>query len=347
MKFHAPPFQLSEIKIEVTHRCPLACVHCSSDAGPSCLREMDIADCLRVISQAADAGVKEVAISGGEPLIWPHVIEAAELAAQKGLQVTVYTSGNVPNVRKLLGSLKGVGATKAVFSVFGADESTHERITRIKGSFNLTLAGLTAARDVGLTVEIHFVPMADNFGQLEAIAELAKKNGCCRVSVLRFVPQGRGYLMRKYALSAVQNCQLKHTIENLRRNGIEIRTGSPYNFLLLNPVPKCTAGIDRLIVGPNLRVYPCDAFKQIEVEEIVGADDYSCLATKDLNGCWTRSAYLNAVRDYLTTPFHKPCETCGDLEQCLSGCLAQKVLAHGDLKKRPDPMCLRRKEVEQ
>ena len=74
-----------------------------------------------------------------------------------------------------------------------------------------------------------------------------------------------------------QNRQLKHTIENLRRNGIEIRTGSPYNFLLLNPEPKCTAGIDRLIVGPNLRVYPCDAFKQIEVEEIVGADDYSCL----------------------------------------------------------------------
>ena len=27
--------------------------------------------------------------------------------------------------------------------------------------------------------------------------------------------------------------------------------------------------------------------------------------------------------------------------------LAQKVLAHGDLKKLPDPMCLRRKEVEQ
>ena len=87
MKFHAPPFQLSEIKIEVTHRCPLACVHCSSDAGPSCPREMDKGDCLRVISQAADAGVKELALSGGEPLIWPHVIEAAELAVQRGIRV--------------------------------------------------------------------------------------------------------------------------------------------------------------------------------------------------------------------------------------------------------------------
>ena len=261
MKFHAPPFQLSEIKIEVTHRCPLACVHCSSDASPSCPREMDKADCLRVIAQAADAGVKEVALSGGEPLIWPHVLEAADLAAKKGMLVDVYTSGNVPSVRKLMEAMKGVGATKAVFSLFGADQTTHERITRIEGSFNLTLAALATTRDVGLTVEVHFVPMADNFAQLEAIAGLAKKNGCGRVSVLRFVPQGRGYLMRNYVSSAAQNRQLKRTIENLRRDGIEIRTGSPYNFLLLNHQPKCSAGIDRLIVGPDLRVYPCDALQ--------------------------------------------------------------------------------------
>ncbi len=347
MKFHAPPFHLSEIKIEVTHRCPLACVHCSSDASPSCSREMDKADCLRVISQAAAAGVKEAALSGGEPLIWPHVLEAAHLAAKKGMKVDVYTCGNVPDILEVMRALKEVGVAKAVFSVFGADEITHERITRTKGSLNLTLAALVSARDVGLTVEIHFVPIADNFAQLEAVADLARKNGCGRISVLRFVPQGRGYLMRTYVLSKMQNLELKRTIERLRRSGIEIRTGSPYNFLLLNDQPRCSAGIDRLIVGPNLQVYPCDAFKQIEAEEIVGADDYSCLATKDLDDCWSRSAYLNAVRKYLTTPFDEPCEACDVLEQCLSGCLAQKVLAHGDLTKRPDPTCLRRKEVEQ
>ena len=88
-------------------------------------------------------------------------------------------------------------------------------------------------------------------------------------------------------------------------------------------------------------------FKQIEAEEIVGADDILAWQRRISTASWSKSAYLGAVREYLTTPFHKPCETCDVLEQCLSGCLAQKVLAHGDLKKCPDPMCLRRKEVEQ
>ena len=32
MQRHRPPFTLNEFKIEVTYRCDLNCIHCSSDA---------------------------------------------------------------------------------------------------------------------------------------------------------------------------------------------------------------------------------------------------------------------------------------------------------------------------
>ena len=291
-------------------------------------------------------GVETVAFSGGEPLIWAPIDRSLATASEAGLQVSVYPCGNFPARQRVMRSLKTCGLHKVVFSLFGASDVVHERITRIRGSFGVTIVAISEARDAGLACEIHFVPLVDNYQELAGVAEIAMQNGAERISVLRFVPQGRGHLIKKHGLSRLQNLQLKRAIEELRRDGVEVRTGSPYNFLLLNDQPECSSSIDRLIIGPGLRIYPCDAFKQIEAEELVGTSEYSCLAHGSLQKCWEKSPYLMAVREYLTTPFGKPCNTCDVLEECLSGCLAQKVLAYGDLEKRPDPMCLRRKEVE-
>jgi radical SAM protein with 4Fe4S-binding SPASM domain len=105
--------------------------------------------------------------------------------------------------------------------------------------------------------------------------------------------------------------------------------------------PKCCAAIDRLIVGPDMRLYPCDAFKQVKAEQIVGTIDFSCARTTSLGECWEKSPFFEAVREYLTTPFASECASCHELERCLSGCLAQKVIAAGDMEKRPDPGCLK------
>jgi pyrroloquinoline quinone biosynthesis protein E len=296
--------------------------------------------CLRILTQAAKMGVKEVAFSGGEPLVWPHVAAAVEKAEQLGFQISLYTSGNIDKQGATLRGLSRLGLTRVVFSMFGASEESHERVTRIRGSLQRTIDAIEEAKKAGLETEIHFVPMAHTFTELPGIAEVAKRLGVTRISVLRFVPQGRGHLIRRHVLSKVQNLRLKKMIEELRGNGIEIRTGSPYNFLLLNQQPACCSGVDRLIIGPELKAYPCDAFKQVEAEELVGSGEFSSLAECSLQECWDKSPYLNAVRTYLTTPFSEPCGSCEMLEKCLSGCLAQKALAHGDLKKRPDPMCL-------
>lgn len=346
MKQHKPPFQLKEMKLEVTHACPLACAHCSSDASPSCKREMDLSDCLRIIGEAAELGVAEMAFSGGEPLIWDGLLEAVQFAVARDIRVSVYTSGNIPKQRETFDSLADAGVARCVFSLFGADEQTHERMTRIKGSYSKTLRAMSAAKKTGMDVELHFVPMAYNYQQLPELAKLAKRRGVSPVSVLRFVPQGRGQLIQSHAMNRFQNLQLKKSIEGLRANGHSIRTGSPYNFLMLNDQPECCSGIDRLIVGPELHLWPCDAFKQVEAEEVVDTGDFSRLTAWSLGDCWQRSPFLNEVRDYLTTPFPPDCDACNSRDVCLSGCLAQKVIAHGDFGKRPDPACLHGKGVE-
>lgn len=340
MKYHKPPFKLREFKIEVTHKCNLNCLHCSSDASSFNTLEISKKDCLRILKEAISMGVKQVAFSGGEPLLWTGLEEAINIASNGGLKISIYTSGNVDNISSKLESINQLGVKKCVFSIFGKSANLHERITRVSGSFDRTIKAIKIAIQTGLTTELHFVPMSNNYCELEDIAILGNKLGISCISVLRFVPQGRGQLLRKRVLNRFQNLSLKRIIERLRKKGFEIRTGSPYNFLMLNDQPECSSGIDRLIIGPDLRIYPCDAFKQIKAEEVVGTLDKSSLHETSLLACWEDSLFLKAVRDYLTTPFFKKCSSCKALEKCLSGCLAQKVLINYDFRKQTDPDCL-------
>ncbi len=339
---HKRPFVLREFKIEVTYRCDLNCVHCSSDARPSNLLEMSRDDCIRILADAATMGVQDVAFSGGEPLLWPHICNVVEEATKHGLKVTIYTSGYADDFKRKATRLHTLGASKFIFSVFGATVADHERITRKAGSFERTKTSMREAFAVDLTTELHFVPMSSNYRELVDIALLARELGASRISILRLVPQGRATLIRDRVLNRVQNFELRRQIQNLQKEygHTFVRTGSPYNFLMLNDKPACWAAIDRLIIGPDQRLYPCDAFKRIGAAELVGTEAWSSLAELSLPDCWRKSPFLEAVRRYLPPDFADPCDSCKILEKCVSGCLAQKVIAYGSLEKRPDPDCL-------
>jgi len=319
-------YRLEEIKVEVTYRCPLACIHCSSDAYPSSPLEMSRSDCLRILEEALELSVRQVAFSGGEPLLWEPLGDAVELASKGNIELTVYTSGNAPDFAAIIGRLASAGLQRVIFSIFGATQKKHKEITRVHSSLQRTREAIATSIESGLNAELHFVPLSNNYQDLEAIAQESRDWGISQISVLRFVPQGRGSLIIDRTLNRLQNLQLKRNIEDLRSRGFKIRTGSPFNFLLLNEQPSCAAGMNRVIIGPDLRIYPCDAFKQVKAEELVGTLQYSTLEKHSLLDCWNHSIFLNAVREYLTTPFAEPCLSCKALDRCLSGCLAQKVV---------------------
>ncbi len=339
LKYHEQPFILKEIKIEVTYSCPLACIHCSSDATPENQASIPFPKSLNIVKEAIDLNIKKISFSGGEPLQYEGLDDIISLATSNGIEVTVYSSGNIDPINERMKTLAAAGTSKIIFSIFGSQASSHELITRIHGSFKKTVTAIKAAQKTNLETEIHFVPLQCNYKELPRVIRIAKGLNVKIISILRFVPQGRGYLIKNQTLNKLQYLELKDMIKTARK-GMNIRTGSPFNFLLLNDQPQCAAAIDRVIIGPDLKIYPCDAFKQIAPEEIVGTIEYSSLEKWTLRECWNKSPYLEAVRKYLTTSFADACKDCNALESCLSGCLAQKVLLSKDMHKQPDPMCI-------
>lgn len=341
MILHKPPFKLNEIKIELTYQCPLACIHCSSDATPETQLAINPKIAYSLVDQAGALGVEEIAFSGGEPLQYEGIGGLIEKAKQFNMKTLLYTCGNVKNCNKHLSTIFELGLDKIIFSLYSSEEDEHECVTRIRGSYKKTISAIRSAVRLGLNTELHFVALSRNYKRLTDIVELAKNLRIKRTSILRFVPQGRGYHLLDDVLNRQQYMNLKLTIESLRQAGHDIRTGSPFNFLLLSDMSACNSAINRLIIAPDLRIYPCDAFKQIKAEELVGTSDASIVDGNNLQSCWNTSPFLNSVRKYLTSPFVAPCASCTYLENCLSGCLAQKVLRNGNFNKCADPACMK------
>ena len=341
MEYHKPPFVLKEFKIEVTDQCNLACVHCSSNAGVHRSKFLEIGIVIRILKEAYELGARKISFSGGEPFLWLDLIEAINVGFKLGYDVSVYTTGNVPDFNRSICEIHNAGLARLIFSVYSSSDSIHESITRIRGSFANTIKSITYSVAANIETELHFVALKSNYKELENVVKMASRLGVSRTSVLRFVPQGRGALMGDELLNKIENLDLRKTVVDLRDRGYNIRTGSPFNFLMLNKQPKCSSAIDRCVIDSSLNVFPCDAFKNISSSDVVGTSANSNLYNASFPNVWDNSPYLNAIRQYLTTPFAIQCEQCSNLELCLSGCLAQKFLVHGQLKKISDPMCIK------
>ena len=334
--------RLEELKIEVTYECPLSCVHCSSNANEENPLAISKEKCMDILSQAVDMGVEHITFSGGEPLVWEGLEEAISFCVTNNIHTTIYTSGNCNSIREKFVQLSNAKLEKAIFSIYSSKEDEHIRVTRKRDSFKKTLEAINVCNEVGIIPEIHFVALASNYRQLTDIVALAKSVGIKTVSVLRFVPQGRGTLIvQKDTLTKDQNRELIQIINSIRKTGFSLRTGSPFNVLLLNDSPKCMAAKDRLIIAPDLKVYPCDAFKHIDASDVSNQVVSSELSNCTLRECWELSSYLNAVRVSISSLPGEPCKTCDLYGKCHSGCLAQKFIKYKSLSSHCDPACLR------
>ncbi len=331
-------FDLAEVKVELTYKCALNCLHCSSEGSMDQDEVISLDEMKQIVDSAYDMGVKKISLSGGEPFLWESLSSLLSYNKFNKFDVRIYTSGTTDNFKKIVSKINHNNLS-FIFSLFGAQADAHDKITGIEGSFNKTIESVTACQKRFVT-EIHFVPLSLNYIELRPLVLFAKELGIGKISVLRFVPQGRGAECKNLILSKNEDIKLGNEIMKLRESGFNIRTGSPFNYLFINQEPHCSTGVDKLIIAPDLSIYPCDAFKQVSVIDLVGKDEFSSLKKYGLKECWEKSKYLEKVRKVLKTEFIEPCKSCSKLKECQSGCLAQKLILKNNLQNSPDPSCI-------
>src|SRR5271157_5562167 len=89
------PVSVPVLQIHASRTCNLACAHCYSHSSPVADEGVPAAALSRLIDDAAESGYRAVAFSGGEPLVYPGLLEALRRARAVGLSTSVTTNGTL------------------------------------------------------------------------------------------------------------------------------------------------------------------------------------------------------------------------------------------------------------
>ncbi|MBW6471380.1 MAG: radical SAM protein [Methanosarcinaceae archaeon] len=340
---------LKDLTLEITKKCPMRCILCSSDGGDPLPAEFSLSELKDIVTQAKSIGVSEISLSGGEPLVYPHVLDLCKYIAELKIAISVYTSGNIfdesnqisPISVDYFQKLKNAGINKVVFSLHGSNSQTHDQITGIPKSFENLMFSIGNLQKVELSTEIHFVPLRENFKDLPAIISLVKKMGLKSVHILRFVPQGRGEKYKDILeLHPNDILELREILTKLMNNSdINIIVGAHYNCLGLGNDIKCTAGINKAVIRPDGFVFPCVGMKKIE-------SFIDCNNVKDdnLEHIIDESCGFRLLKSLLDDADNGSCQHCKGEYSCTNGCIAQRLISHGTNILKKDPHCIQHSE---
>jgi MoaA/NifB/PqqE/SkfB family radical SAM enzyme len=125
----------SSVMIELNNTCNLKCRMCGTKSARREKGNMTIDDYRRVIDEIAEIGITNITLyTHGEPLLYPHLPLAIEIAKAKGLTISISTNGNLLD-EQLGRALLQAGLDVLRYSIEGASKTSYEKI-RSGGNFD-------------------------------------------------------------------------------------------------------------------------------------------------------------------------------------------------------------------
>src|ERR1044071_2304213 len=138
--------------VEVTRRCPLACVHCYNNLPmgdrDAQLGEMTTAEHFRLVDEMADAGCLWLLYTGGEIFARRDFLDIYTYAKRAGFIITLFTNGMLIDER-IAHHLAEWRPFSLEITLYGRTRETYERLTGVPGSFDRCMRGISLALDRG------------------------------------------------------------------------------------------------------------------------------------------------------------------------------------------------------
>ena len=340
----APPRALvapETIHFSVTGRCDQACAGCFYSARPgSTVTPNDAPFELfeRVVRQAAQARVFQLALGGGEPLLHPRLLDMVRLARQSRIVPNLTTNGNLLTAG-LAVALKEAGLGQVQISLNGASQETN---SATRPNYAAAMRAVQACQTAGLRFGLNVLLTRSSLPDLEAVVRLGQQMGAATVNLLRPKPPTTedDWLARE-SPTAQDYRKVGAALKRLRNSGsgstpeTRLTIDASLTFLLTRRSPQalyragvwgCSAARKFVTVTQDGDVLPCSHVR------------WSDVGDGDVMRAWHESATLTRFRT-LEDHMHGPCRACDHLSLC-RGCPAVVMACGGDFGDS-DPHCPR------
>jgi len=174
---------------QLNSACNLGCLHCCEEAGHSMPDEMTREEALDFCKQIAELDIPYVAISGGEPLLCPHIFDVCEAIRNNGISLKIETNGELIDEQTAC-QLAKLKLRSVQISLDGATPETHEKL-RLRGDWTKAIAACKYLAGYGVNTEVVFVPTKFNIHQIGDVIDTAYSMGIYGVYTGKIMQIGR------------------------------------------------------------------------------------------------------------------------------------------------------------
>ncbi len=320
----------------ITDRCDLSCRHCGSHIPLERPEVLDTAQMLDVAQQVVDLGVRDVLLSGGEPLVRDDWQEIALRLLQGEVNVSLVTNGMTFSPELAFWCAQE-GLAPITFSVDGP-EAIHDRQRGLTGAYQAVMTAMEHTRSAGLPIVIFTTLTRQN---LPVLAELYRVLADARAAVwaVRLAGQRENELEEGDYLQPSDIPELIHTLVDLARQGEgpQVQAGPGIGYYgvcdtLFGNIRGggwrgCQCGRTKMTIEPDGQIKACGNLPQLEGD----------LRLEPLSQLWQKDETFKILRQFSIDELEGGCRSCLKAEQCRGGCRA--FCREGPTGKRDNVYC--------
>lgn len=204
------------LRVSLTERCNFRCQYCMPEKPFSWVSHEDILtyeELFLFIKVAIDEGVKKIRLTGGEPLVRPHIDVLIKMISDYDKSVDLAITSNAYLLEDMAQKLYDVGLRRVNLSLDSLKADVFQKISKID-ALPKVLKGIEKAREVGLGVKINMVPLQGiNDTEILDVFEYAKEKNM----TIRFI-------------EFMENSFAKDTLKGLNKYDIKKIIATKYNF---------------------------------------------------------------------------------------------------------------------
>jgi radical SAM protein with 4Fe4S-binding SPASM domain len=328
---------------EVTLKCDLACLHCSSRAGRGRPDELTTSEALDLVEQLADLGVREVTLIGGEAYLRDDWLAIVRAIRRRDMECTMVTGGRGLTAERARAAGEA-GLMSVSVSVDGT-RATHDFLRARHGSHADALEAMRRLSRAGVPVSANTQIGRRNRRELEALFDEVRDAGAHSWQLQITVAGGRvvddpSLLLEPYqlieVLPAIARIKAKADAAGLRIwPGNNLGYFGPFESTLRGDLPggrrgSCGAGRSTIGIESNGAIKGCPS---LPTGAYVGGN----VRDHPLRDIWTRAEPLRFTRGDRRGELWGHCAGCYYADDCLGGC---SWTAHSLLGRRGNnPFC--------
>lgn len=318
---------------ELTHRCPLHCLYCSNPVEMrKAAEELTTEDWERVFREAADLGILQLNLTGGEPLIRKDLAALIASGRRSGLYVNMITSG-VGLSEERLAELVEAGLEHLQLSFQDLEEASANHIAGTR-AHAIKLALAPVIRKFPLAFTVNLVVHRMNLDRLPQFITMAEELSPDRLEIAHV--QYYGWALKNRSMLMPTEEQVQRSLEIVAnakerlRGKIQLESVVPDYFASF---PKaCVGGWGRqmMLVDPAGNALPCHA------AAVISNLEFDNVRTHELGWIWHNSNAFQRFRGDAWMP--DTCSKCPRKEVDFGGCRCQAYLLTGNAN-AIDPVC--------